>query len=116
VVPPAPLTLNEKQVIYGQLYELSIVRVQLDEAKTREAQERAQYEKEKALWEERVKGEQELAQIASMRIDVKEKELVLAKDQLVFYQTAYQACKDQKKRGIGCTIKKIFTIGISKCH
>jgi hypothetical protein len=110
------LTLPEKQLIYGQLYELSVVRVQLDEAKTREAAEREQYEKEKALWEERLRDEQALTQITGQRVEVKEKELALSRDQLNFYQTAYEACKNQKKRGFWCTFKKIVFLGIPKCH
>jgi hypothetical protein len=57
-------------------------------------------------------SERELA-IERKATALAEKERDLYKDQASYYKAAYDALK--KKPGFGCTLKKVFTLGIARC-
>lgn len=115
MTPPEPLSLSEKRVIYGQLVELGIVRVQLIEIRSSQAKELEQYEAEKKLWEARIEQEKQAYELAIQRVAVTERERDLAKEKAAFYKNSLDVCNSNKKTSFGCKLKRFFTIGIARC-
>lgn len=101
-----PLTPEEKRVILIQLLELRSCREQVatfNNYITRDAEQDA---KDKALADRELALEKRATALA-------EKERDMYKDKASFYEQSYNALK--KKPGFGCTLKKVFSLGIARC-
>ena len=96
--------------------ELQILRVELVEIRSNQAAEAAQYEKEKALWAERIEMERKAYELSVQRVAITERERDLQAEKAVFYQNALNVCNSNKHRSFGCTLKRIFTLGLARCR
>ena len=104
---PPPLSDGEKQQILRQLYELESARKDLAGYRELDARDKEQDEREVKNWQRTVELEKKATGLA-------ERERDLAEERGKFYEAAYKSVT--KRRGFGCTLLKIFTLGISGCH
>lgn len=104
---PQPLNESEKREILLRLEELRVLKMELEIERKYIERDQAQDQREQALLKKELGNEVRARELA-------EKELALAKEQAAHYRQAYEAVI--KKGSIGCTIKKIFTLGIARCR
>lgn len=102
-----PLTEGEKRQILRQLYELEAIRLEVRAYADYVPKEIKLDEAEREQWRKAVALERQATVIA-----IKEKEA--AEERARFYKTAYDSIS--KKRGFGCTLKKIFSLGMARCR
>lgn len=76
---------------------------------------KAQFDEERRLWKERIDNERELVNLAHERVALTEKERDLNIEKFTFYKTAYEACQQAGKHGIGCFFKHLFTLWMARC-
>jgi hypothetical protein len=112
VVPPVPAStpLSEtttRQVLL-QLYELSSSRDKIASYEGFIEKDRALDERESSLFRQTLENEKRAT-------DLSNKERDLALEQAKFWEDLYKTTT-KKKGGIGCTLKKIFTLGIVRCQ
>lgn len=113
--PPVPLTLAEKRIVHGQLFELKILRVEVEQYRLHEQQALQQYEDEKKVWESKIQAEKQSYELSLQKVAIVEHERDLAVEKAQFYQTSLNVCRQNKKTGFWCKLGKIFTLGIKRC-
>ena len=104
---PKPLNETEKRLVLLQLYELESKRAQVVAYGDWAVKEKELYEREKVVWQQALDTEKRATELA-------QKETSLAKEQASFYKILYESVV-KKRGGFGCTIARIFTIGIYRC-
>ena len=104
---PPSLDDGTKRQVLRQLYELEAAREQLRAYQDYVARDREADDRERANWLKSLELEKKAVALALQ-------EGRLAEERAQFYETAYRAVT--KKRGIGCILKTIFTLGIARCR
>lgn len=104
---PPPLNESEKRTVLLQLYELEAVRAKVAAYEDWIKRETELYEREKIIQRQAIENERRATEIAIRERD-------LARDQAEFYKNLYESVT-QKRGGIGCTLAKIFTLGLYRC-
>lgn len=103
-----PLSESEKRQILRQLLELESARAQILTYEQFVAREAVQDERVRANAARALDLEKQATSLA-------EKERDLAQEKADLYKQLWQAAT-KKKGGIGCTLKKIFTLGLARCE
>lgn len=104
----APLSLDEKRLIWEQLQELREARIKIS------AYEEFAAERERAakLLEEAYQQKLEAAREQLAALEERRK---LAEEKSAFYRQSYESCC-KKKRSKWCTAKRVFTLGLARCR
>jgi hypothetical protein len=102
-----PLSEEEKRKILAQLFELKSCREALKQYRIYVERDIKLDESTKAVTDRAIELEKKATAIA-------EKERDLYKSQAEFYENAWKVVK--KKKGFGCILKSIFTLGIARCR
>jgi hypothetical protein len=103
----SPLSPEEKRQILGQLFELRSCR---DETRAYEqyvARDREQDAREKANLERSLELERQATALAQKERDIE-------RDRAETYEKLYRSLT--KGPGIGCILKRVFTLGIHRCR
>ncbi len=103
----SPLTDDEKRRILGQLFELESCREECHAYEEYVARDREQDAREKENCERALELERQATALA-------EKERDLAQEKAALYEDLYRSLK--REPGIGCWLKRIFTLGIARCR
>jgi uncharacterized protein YlxW (UPF0749 family) len=101
-----PLNPEEKRLILSQLYELSACRQTVLSYEDFFRRDKEQDARETANYQRALELEQQATKIAQRERD-------LQAERATFYENAFKSVT--KKRGIGCTLKKVFTLGLARC-
>ena len=104
--PPDQLSASELRLILAQLYELRSARLQIQTYDQFIAREKDQDAKEVALSQRALELERQATRNAEDRAKLME-------EKANTYKQLLDATK--KKSGVGCTLKRIFTLGIARC-
>jgi hypothetical protein len=102
-----PLSEEEKRRIILQLYELQSCRKQVFSYEDYIKLDKEQDDRERTSLQRSIDVEKRATAVT-------EKERDLEKERAEFYKKAFEEVT--KKRGFGCTMKKIFTLGIARCR
>jgi hypothetical protein len=102
-----PLTDEEKRQVLIQLYELRSCRESVNSYGQYISRETEQDAREKANYERAVDLEKQATALA-------QKERDLAIEKAKYYEQLYRSVS--KKPGIGCRLKRIFTLGLARCQ
>jgi Na+-translocating ferredoxin:NAD+ oxidoreductase RnfC subunit len=105
--PPAPLTNGEKRQIISQLYELQAARSELAAFTDFVAREKDQDARERTNSDRALELERLATQLAQQERD-------LAKEKAATFEALYKAATH--KRSLGCTLAKVFTLGLARCN
>ena len=103
---PDPLQVNELRQILAQLYELKALREQVAAYQIYVERDREQDAREKASYDRSLELERQATALA-------ERETNVEKMRGDMYENLYRSLS--KKPGWGCTLKRIFTLGIARC-
>lgn len=109
-----PLTVEEKRLILGQLFELESYRKALAAYQELQEQKDRAHEQEREYWNRALEVERDAAALIEREKVIVERERDLALERAKFYEDAYLSLT--KKGGFGCVMKKIFTLGIASCR
>jgi len=71
------------------------------------AREQEQDGRERTAWERALELERQATGLA-------QREMALERERAEFYESAYKLLM-KKKPGVGCWLKRIFTLGIARC-
>jgi hypothetical protein len=104
---PPPLTEGDKRQVLNQLYELQSSRSQILAYDQFIQRETDLSQKEHDNWQRSLDLEKQATALA-------EKERDMEKEKADLYLSLYNAAK-AKKGGIGCALKRIFTLGLARC-
>jgi hypothetical protein len=108
VLPQSPpLNSEEKRLILQQLYELQAARAQILIYEQFLVREREQDQKEREAADRVVELEKRATALAQGERD-------LAQEKADLYKQLWEAAT-KKRGGFGCTMKKIFTLGLARC-
>lgn len=94
-------------MILEQLRELQDSRLIIDAYEEYIQRDREQDQRERDNWAEAVALEKERTKLAKA-------EVAIEKDKSDMYLNLYNACR-QKRGGIKCLVKRIFTLGLARC-
>lgn len=105
--PAPPLTEPEKRTVLLQLYELQTARAQIQTYDQFIQREKDQDQKERDNWARALELENQATALARQEAD-------LEKERADLYKGLYDTVR-KKKAGFGCVVKRIFTLGLSRC-
>jgi hypothetical protein len=101
-----PLSPEERRLVLGQLYELRACRDEVRTYRDFVARDIEQDAREKANAERALELEQQATGIARQERD-------LAREKAALYEQMYRSLT--KRPGVGCWVKRIFTLGMARC-
>jgi hypothetical protein len=102
-----PLSDDEKREVLGRLYELRSSRQQITAYEDFIQREKDQDQKERDNWQRSLDLEKQATAL-------EEQATAMQKERADLYQVLYDTVK-KKRTGIGCVLRKILTIGLSRC-
>jgi hypothetical protein len=102
-----PLNDEEKRQVLIQLYELRSCRESVNSYGQYVSRETEQDAREKVNYARSLDLEKQATALAQ-----KERDLAIEKEK--FYEQLYRSVS--KKPGIGCRLKRIFTLGLARCQ
>jgi hypothetical protein len=104
----------ELRTLYDQLIELKAGRKQLIADQQADARDKASDERERAIAAREIELEKQAADLAGKERDIAIEQRDLAQEQVKFYKNAWEQAT--RKTGIGCRLKRIFTLGFARCR
>lgn len=104
----------ELRTLNDQLIELRAARSQIIAQQQADVRDRASDERERAVAAKEVEIEKQAADLARKERDIAIDQRDLAQEKADFYKNAWQQAT--RKTGIGCRLKRIFTLGFARCR
>lgn len=101
-----PLSVDERRLVLIQLMELKLARREIAAYQAYVERDAEQDAREKALAARELEVEKKATANETARADI-------AQDKANYWESAYKAVT--KKPGVGCKLKKVFTLGIARC-
>lgn len=113
-LPPSRLSDDEIRQLLRQLNELEQLRALTAAQATFAVDCQAQRELEKANYARAVDLEKQATGLAQKETGLAMRERDLERERAAFYEAAFKSVT--KKPGIGCLLKRIFTLGLARCR
>jgi len=113
---PNQVQFNEPELrtLYDQLVELKAARQRILADQQAEARDMASDERERIVAAREIELEKQATDLARKERDIALSQRDLAQEKVDFYKNAWEQAT--RKTGIGCRLKRIFTLGFARCR